>query len=42
MSFNSFSLSLLIDLRTRFANNVFAGASNTLLGTIVTALFCSF
>ena len=42
ISFSSFSLSSLIGFRPRFANSDFAGASNTLLAIILTALFCSF
>ena len=42
ISFNSFSLSSLIDLKPRFANSGFARASNALLVIILNALFCSF
>ena len=42
VSFNSFSLSSLIDLRPSFANSGVAGISNALLVVILTALFCSF
>ena len=41
ISFNSFLLSLLVYLKPMFANSGFAGASNALLATILTALFCS-
>ena len=41
ISFNSFSLCSLTDLKPRFANSGFAGASNALLVIIPTALFCS-
>ena len=40
ISFNSFSSKSLIDLKPRFANSGFAGASNVLLVVILTALLC--
>ena len=39
IGFNSYSLSSLIDLRPRFANNGLAGASNALLIIILAVLF---
>ena len=42
ISFNSFSLSSLIDLRPRFANSGLAGVSNELLFITLAALFCNF
>ena len=41
LSFNSFSLSFLIDLRLRFANSSFAKASNALLSPAHTSDFSS-
>ena len=42
MSFNSFSLSSLVDHRPRFTDSGLAGVSNVMLAIILTALFCSF